>query len=131
MSAASITSFLLLALSSVSCLENSRPNYIQCQSNLECDLGYCCTIGPIRYSIPQCKPLQDVGQVCRPGSVTPINMTVSYPDGAQVLLTDVHYILCPCADGLTCNAKEGMCKESDAKHDTNRLIDGNSKRDDY
>ncbi|XP_076166195.1 astakine [Ptiloglossa arizonensis] len=122
-----VTSFLLFVSSCLSRVE-SRPEYIHCQSNLECAPGHCCSIGPIRYSIPQCKPMQEEGEVCRPGSASTINMTATYPDGVQVLLTDVHYIMCPCADGLSCNG--GVCKHTGEKRDTNHLSDESSKRDD-
>ncbi|XP_076663147.1 astakine [Andrena cerasifolii] len=125
-----LTSFLLFALSGVSRMESIRPDYIHCQTNLECEPGYCCTIGPMRYSIPQCKPMQEEGNICRPGSVSTLNMTATYPDGAEVLLTDVHYILCPCVDGLACDTKEGVCKNAGEKRDANRLLGENSKPDD-
>ncbi|KZC05910.1 Astakine [Dufourea novaeangliae] len=105
-----------------------RPEYIHCQSNLECGPGHCCSIGPIRYSIPQCRPMQAEGEICRPASEFPINMTAAYPDGAQVLLTDVHYILCPCANGLSCD--KGVCKDTGEKRDLNRLIGENNHQDD-
>ncbi|XP_076240369.1 astakine [Calliopsis andreniformis] len=125
-----MVSVILIASSSVFCIENTRPNYIQCVSNLECDPGYCCTIGAMRYSIPQCQPLQKEGNPCRPGSAITINMTAMYPDGAEVLLTNVHSILCPCADGLTCDPNEIMCKNAKGKSDANRLFDQDSKGDD-
>lgn len=121
---------LLAFLFSFSCLSHvtGRPDYIRCQNNLECGAGHCCTIGAVRYSIPQCRPMQAVGETCRPSSASTINMTAAYPDGAQVLLTDVHYILCPCDDGLFCN--QGTCSESAGKHDSNVLIDENPSKED-
>ncbi|XP_076301406.1 astakine [Lasioglossum baleicum] len=121
---------LLAFLLSFSCLSHAtgRPDYIHCQNNLECGAGHCCTIGAIRYSTPQCRPMQAAGETCRPSSASTINMTASYPDGAQVLLTDVHYILCPCADGLFCD--QGTCSESAGKHDSNVLIGENRSKED-
>ncbi|XP_078033023.1 astakine isoform X2 [Augochlora pura] len=122
-----LTSILLLSFSCFSHATN-RPDYIRCQNNLECGPEYCCTIGANRYSTPQCKPMQALGEMCRPGSASTINMTASYPDGAQVLLTNVHFILCPCADGLFCD--RGVCKEAAEKRDSNLLIDENRNRED-
>lgn len=70
-------------------------------------------LGPLRYSIPQCKSMQKKGEICRPGNVSTLNVTVGYPDGTELKLEDVHYIFCPCVDGLLCDAKEGVCKEID------------------
>lgn len=84
--------------------------------------------GPIRYSTPQCKPLLSLGDTCRPASASTINMTAAYPDGTQVLLTDVHYIMCPCADGLFCD--RGVCKESAKKHGSNLLVDDKENLED-
>nr|XP_034179903.1 uncharacterized protein LOC117604180 isoform X1 [Osmia lignaria] len=125
-----VTSFLFFILSCSSRAQPARPDYIRCQNNLECESGYCCTIGPIRYSIPECRAMQKEGEICRPGSASAINMTVGYPDGALVTLTDVHYILCPCANGLSCDAKEGVCKDTGVERDTNRLFGEHNKRDD-
>nr|XP_003708605.1 PREDICTED: astakine-like [Megachile rotundata]XP_012153357.1 PREDICTED: astakine-like [Megachile rotundata] len=124
-----VTLFLLFVLSCSSRAQTNRPDYIQCQSNAECDSGYCCNIGPLRYSIPQCKVMQAEGEICRPGSTSPTNMTLGYPDGALVTLTNVHYILCPCANGLTCDTKEGICKDTGEGHDTNRLFEEHKRHD--
>nr|XP_033322205.1 astakine-like [Megalopta genalis] len=122
-----LASILLL---SFSCLSHAtdRPDYIHCQNNLECGPGYCCSIGANRYSTPQCRPMHAVGEVCRPGIPSTINMTASYPDGVQVQLTNVHYILCPCADGLFCNL--GVCEETAEKRDSNLLIDEHRNQED-
>ncbi|XP_054001716.1 astakine-like [Hylaeus anthracinus] len=118
-----VTSFLLFVSSYLSCAE-SRPDYIHCVSNSECELGHCCSIGPIRYSVPQCSPMKEEGEECRPGSANPVNMTVSYPDLETVELTDVHYIFCPCAHGLSCD--RGICKRTGEEHDRNHLIGENN-----
>ncbi|XP_031842949.1 astakine [Nomia melanderi] len=129
---AEMTSIFLTAilLFSFGCFSHaaSRPDYIECQSNLDCEVGHCCTIGPIRYSTPQCKPLLSVGSTCRPGSASTINMTASYPDGTEVLLTDVHYIMCPCDNSLFCD--RGVCKESTHQHGSNVLVDGKQTLED-
>lgn len=57
-------------------------------------------------------------------------MTVGYPNGAEITLKEVHYILCPCASGLACDLKEGVCKDIGDKRDTNHLYSENNKRDD-
>ncbi|CAL7938481.1 unnamed protein product [Xylocopa violacea] len=101
--------FLLLALVYTCYAEVDRPDYIECENNSECASDHCCVIGPYRYSYPQCLPMKIKGEICRPGSASTQNMTLEYPNGLVLKLTDVHYILCPCADGLSCDIKEGVC----------------------
>ena len=85
---------------------------------------------PDRYSTPRCNPLREEREVCRPGTST-INTTLSYPDGAQVELKNVHYILCPCANNLTCDNSDGICRDLTINHkDLNHLLDESSKQDD-
>ena len=74
--------------------------------------------------------MQEEGDICRPASASTINMTVGYPDGSELTLNNVHYILCPCTDGLSCDVKEGVCREIGKKRDTNRLSAENKKQDD-
>ncbi|XP_043517845.1 astakine-like isoform X2 [Frieseomelitta varia] len=125
-----VLSVFLFALAYLCNAQANELDYTYCQSNSECQPGYCCTIGPIRYSIPQCRPMQEEGDTCRPASASTINMTVGYPDGSELTLNNVHYILCPCADELSCDVKEGVCREISKKRDTNRLSAKNKKQDD-
>lgn len=87
--------------------------YAQCESNLQCTPGHCCVISPIRYSVPQCKPMQAEGESCRPVADPTMNVTVTYPNGNQVDLTKINYVICPCANGLFCDRKSGVCKSSE------------------
>ncbi|XP_076758719.1 astakine [Xylocopa sonorina] len=101
---------LLLGLVYTCHAQDKRPDYIQCENNSECPSDNCCVLGPYRYSYPQCLPRITKGEICRPSSSSTQNMTLEYPNGLVLKLTDVHYILCPCADGLSCDLKEGVCK---------------------
>lgn len=83
----------------------------------------------MRYSLPQCKAMQKEGEVCRPGNVSTLNVTLGYPDGSELTLKDVYYIFCPCADGLSCDIKEGVCNKLSEKRDPNWLSDENEKQD--
>ncbi|CAK9795021.1 unnamed protein product [Anthophora plagiata] len=125
-----VASVLLFALTCSFGAQVNRPDYIQCESNEDCPPGHCCTLGAVRYSIPQCKPMQEEGNVCRPGDPVTLNVTLGYPDNTEITIKGVHFLFCPCADGLTCDKKGGFCKETGEKSDTNRLIDENKKRDD-
>ncbi|XP_043467165.1 astakine-like isoform X2 [Leptopilina heterotoma] len=81
-----------------------------CKSSEECPAGYCCTLQPTRYSIPTCSPMIKEGLVCKP-SINIINTTLSYPNGNQLTIWNVHYIMCPCEDGLVCDRRAGgICK---------------------
>ncbi|XP_071866915.1 uncharacterized protein isoform X2 [Bombus fervidus] len=124
-----VISVFLFALTCPCNAQADRSDDIRCQSNTECQPGHCCTIGPMRYSVPQCKAMQKEGEVCRPGNVSTLNVTLGYPDGSQLTLKDVYYIFCPCADGLSCDIKEGVCNKLSEKHDPNRLSDENKKQD--
>lgn len=66
--------------------------------------------GMERYSFPHCRPLGVVGSTCRPKNFEPENVTVGYPDGNYVELTNIHKIMCPCAHGYVCN-EQNMCYE--------------------
>lgn len=105
-----------------------RPRYIGCQTNLECMPGNCCTIGPNKFSIPHCKPMQEESEVCRPSGQT-LNSTLVYPDGSQVQLTEVHFILCPCIHGLSCDIEDGLCRDASQKRDFNHLSNGETLDD--
>ncbi|XP_033215586.1 astakine-like [Belonocnema kinseyi] len=95
---------------------NTRPEYIGCQNNDECAPGFCCSILPDKYSAPRCNPLREDGEMCRPKAST-FNTTLHYPDGASVELTNVHYIICPCADDLTCDISDGVCRDKNRKNE--------------
>lgn len=49
-------------------------------------------------------------EVCKPTDNI-LNTTLSYPDGSQVEIWNVYYIMCPCAGGLFCDRRSnGKCK---------------------
>lgn len=52
--------------------------------------------------------MQGKGEVCRPTN-EPFNVTLGYPDGSLLKIEDVHFIFCPCTNGLSC--EKGICKE--------------------
>ncbi|KAG5335428.1 ASTA protein, partial [Acromyrmex charruanus] len=80
-----------------------------CTTNTECEPNFCCLLGPVRYAIPTCNLFQQEGEQCRVNAET-ISTTLTYPDTSQIEVKDIYYILCPCADGLSCNPKHGICK---------------------
>lgn len=86
----------------------SRPHYIECQSSEECGSVACCVIGHARFSLPECKPFLEIGEVCGHPDNLSFNTTVMYPDGAEVELLNVHRTVCPCAAGLKCS-NERIC----------------------
>ncbi|XP_018338557.1 PREDICTED: astakine-like [Trachymyrmex septentrionalis] len=67
------------------------------------------SLGPTRYTKPTCMPFQQKGEQCRVNAET-ITTNLTYPDTSEIAVKDIHYILCPCADGLFCNPKRGICK---------------------
>jgi len=53
-------------------------------------------------------PFQQEYEQCRVNAET-ITTNLSYPDNSQLEVKGVHFILCPCADGLSCNPERGIC----------------------
>ena len=51
--------------------------------------------GMMRYSVPYCQPLKQLGERCRPASSTPSSMILTYPNGLEVNLTQAHYVIKP------------------------------------
>ncbi|XP_034940358.1 astakine-like [Chelonus insularis] len=92
----------------------------ECTHDNDCNNDECCVIGPIRYSVPQCKKLLERDEFCRPMSTPLFNVTLGYPDGSQIHLKKVHYIFCPCAQGLTCNRSDELCNGT---NENNNQID--------
>ncbi|KYM75707.1 Astakine [Atta colombica] len=80
-----------------------------CTTNTECEPNSCCLLGPMRYSIPTCMPFRQKGELCRVNAET-ITTNLTYPNTLEIKVKDIHYILCPCADRLSCNPKRGICK---------------------
>ncbi|XP_032665598.1 astakine-like [Odontomachus brunneus] len=80
-----------------------------CTTNSDCSSDKCCLLPPSRYAIPNCMPLQQKGDQCRINANT-ITTNLTYPDNSQLKVVNVHYILCPCATGLSCNLKNGICE---------------------
>ncbi|KYN16810.1 Astakine [Trachymyrmex cornetzi] len=80
-----------------------------CATNTECEPNSCCLLGPMRYTRPTCMPFQQKGEQCRVNADT-ITANLTYPDNSQIEVKDIHFILCPCANGLSCNSKLGICK---------------------
>ena len=74
-----------------------------------------------RYSIPQCQKKQQLEEICRPASEEAVNTTVTYPDGAAVPLYNVYLVMCPCAEGLTCDERTGKCSEFDSTSSHNQV----------
>lgn len=74
-----------------------------------------------RYSIPTCQKKLQLSDYCRPASDEPTNTTITYFDGQVVSLYNVHMIMCPCADGLSCDLKTGSCVNFDGESNFNAL----------
>ncbi|KAK2586222.1 hypothetical protein KPH14_001480 [Odynerus spinipes] len=112
-SSAIFTSLLLLGLVgtllAASITKREEPLGVQCHSDKDCPPNHCCVISPLRYSLPQCSPLREKAEICRPPN-DKINATLEYPNNSRLTITDVSYVLCPCNHGLTCDPKEGFCK---------------------
>lgn len=74
-----------------------------------------------RYSIPTCQKKLQLSDYCRPASDEPTNTTITYFDGQVVSLYNVHMIMCPCADGLSCDLKTGSCVNFDGLSNFNAI----------
>lgn len=82
-----------------------------CQSSEQCPPGYCCTLQPMRYSMPACNKIVQEDQICRP-QIDIINTTLQYPNQKTLKIWNVHYIMCPCDKGLFCDRSAGgRCKQ--------------------
>ncbi|XP_012228085.1 uncharacterized protein [Linepithema humile] len=80
----------------------------QCTTDSECPSDFCCLLGPSRYAMPACMPYQQKGEQCRVNAKT-ITTNLTYPDNSQLEVKNINFILCSCADGLSCNKKTGIC----------------------
>lgn len=60
---------------------------------------------------------------CRPASDEQMNTTITYLDGQVVSLYNVHMIMCPCMDGLSCDLKTGRCVDFDGAPSFNDIYD--------
>lgn len=98
-----------------------RPPYVECISSDDCFFDSCCVLGMGRYSIPTCQKKLQLSDYCRPASDEPTNTTITYFDGQVVSLYNVHMIMCPCADGLSCDLKTGSCVNFDGLSNFNAI----------
>lgn len=78
----------------------------KCTTNLDCPSDLCCLLGPSRFAIPTCMQFQQKGEQCRVNADT-VTANLTYPNDSRLETKDVHFILCPCTDGLSC--KRGIC----------------------
>lgn len=83
-----------------------------------------------RYSTPICQKKLQLHDNCRLASEEPVNSTVAYPDGQVVSLHKVHLIMCPCADGLSCDYKSRTCVNFDDAYSFNELNETPNRFDD-
>ncbi|KAL6422888.1 hypothetical protein ACFW04_010426 [Cataglyphis niger] len=102
-----LSTFLLVILAGTVPANPIDSPYKTCTTNSECPSTQCCLLTPIRYGIPSCRTFQQKGEQCRVNADT-ITTTLSYPDKSQLEIKNVHYILCSCANGLSCN--HGICE---------------------
>ncbi|XP_039310996.1 astakine [Solenopsis invicta] len=99
---------LVISIMATSSISSVVPSYQKCNTNEDCKSSSCCLLGPSRYALPSCMPYQQKGEQCRMNADT-ITTNLSYPDNSQIEVKDIHLILCPCADGLSCDF--GICEE--------------------
>ncbi|KAJ8667814.1 hypothetical protein QAD02_009477 [Eretmocerus hayati] len=90
--------------------QSNLPPWVDCTENSHCPAGYCCMINHERYSYPQCTPLRQQGDVCRPGGPLITNGSRYYPDFTEIVLGNIYLQLCPCANGLTCERRDPYCR---------------------
>ncbi|KAG7169720.1 Astakine-like [Homarus americanus] len=57
----------------------------RCSSSTDCGSLECCNVGMMRYSIPQCVPLGDLGSWCRINA-EPVDLSLHYPNNQNVRL---------------------------------------------
>ncbi|XP_069180565.1 astakine isoform X1 [Procambarus clarkii] len=80
-----------------------------CTSTPSCGPSACCRVGQMRYSIPSCTPLGDLGHHCYyPGGSQ--DMTLHYPNGLQIKVEDAYLGMCPCRAGLECSRTSRTCQ---------------------
>ncbi|XP_045617935.1 astakine isoform X2 [Procambarus clarkii] len=80
-----------------------------CTSSASCGPSACCRVGQMRYSIPSCTPLGDLGHHCYyPGGSQ--DMTLHYPNGLQIKVEDAYLGMCPCRAGLECSRTSRTCQ---------------------
>ncbi|CAG7829283.1 unnamed protein product [Allacma fusca] len=84
-----------------------------CLTRDDCSASSCCTVGMMRYSIPTCLPMGQLGDSCIPEN-SPRNFTLSYPNGEKLSTIDSFSLLCPCAPGLHCDENINSCIERDS-----------------
>jgi len=82
----------------------------ECTQASDCSPGECCVIGMMRYSMPMCLSMGKEGDYCRMND-QPKNVTLYYPNGASLDLTNAYTLFCPCETqfGLTCS--QGVCQD--------------------
>ena len=68
--------------------------------------------GGSQYTSASCVTLREEGAACRTNT-PPMDIVLSYPNGDTVNLTNVYYIICDCAAGLTC--VQGTCVRNSLK----------------
>ncbi|XP_050691370.1 astakine-like [Eriocheir sinensis] len=93
-----------------------------CTHNLHCGPESCCLVGFMRYSIPTCLALGDVGSFCNPAE--PSSRTLHYPNDIQVVLEEAYFGMCPCRSGLECVNR--VCREPEPATDATPSIEANS-----
>lgn len=83
------------------------------QRRCNANAGFGLVAGMMRFSVPTCKRLGNVGATCRPNAEelsgsSSKNLTLWYPDGTT---EDVNVFLidCPCMPGLHCAKEADVC----------------------
>lgn len=92
----------------------------ECTKALDCEPGECCVIGMMRYSFPSCLRYGKEGDYCL-GNSQPRNVTLYYPNGLTMNLSEVHTLFCPCDATMALSCRQGTC-QSRIETDTSNVI---------
>ncbi|GAB6023275.1 hypothetical protein CHUAL_008087 [Chamberlinius hualienensis] len=78
------------------------------------------SVGMMRYSFPSCLRYGKEGDYCL-GNSQPRNVTLYYPNGLQLDLSEVHTLFCPCDATMALSCRQGTC-QSRIDTDTSNVI---------
>ncbi|XP_042220911.1 astakine-like [Homarus americanus] len=81
----------------------------RCSSSTDCGSLECCNVGMMRYSIPQCVPLGDLGSWCRINA-EPVDLSLHYPNNQNINVKGGYLLMCPCRPGLVCSRESSTCQ---------------------
>lgn len=103
---------------------DSAPSAFQpyeCTKALDCGPGECCVLGMMRYSSPSCLRVGKEGDYCL-GTNAPRNLTLSYPNGLTLNISEVFTLFCPCDETMALSCRQGMCQSRIETDTDNHII---------